>query len=152
MQNKISVDFGYPFCQLSFAFFCRGIVYDYLYRCTLASYTTHLPCESILFGRSGGLLQADIMPPFEYVSLPNLFSVSVFGFAVRLAKLSLPFYKIKNTKTIRLLLKVGLLDIEKTREGNYTGSVILFAIRRCYYELRVFFYCQYYRNNNIYFT
>ena len=36
------------------------------------------------------------MPPIEYVSLPNLFSVSVFGFAVRLAKLSLPFYKIKN--------------------------------------------------------
>jgi hypothetical protein len=41
------------------------------------------------------------MPPFEYVSLPNLFSVSLFGFAVRLAKLSLPFFRIKTHFTVK---------------------------------------------------
>ena len=43
LQNKISVNFRHPFCQLTLAFLCCGIVYDHLYGCTSASYTTHLP-------------------------------------------------------------------------------------------------------------
>lgn len=46
------------------------------------------------------------MPPFEYVSLPNLFSVSVFGFAVRLAKLSHPFLGVKIHFTVKSISRV----------------------------------------------